>query len=135
MTYGAGPFQRVLTADLPAAAATVDPAVIVGEVVEAGVVSKVEYIPSAAMTNNTTTGRTYTLYNRGSGAGTTKIAELVAATTTGDLVDNVPKIITLSATAANLNVAAGDVLEFISLHLSTGVAEPGGEVRVTVGRS
>jgi hypothetical protein len=134
MTYGAGPFQRILTADLPAAAATVDPAVIVGEITEAGVVSKVEYIPSAAMTNNTTTGRTYTLHNRGSGAGTTKIAELVAATTTGDLVDNVPKIITLQA-AANLAVAVGDVLEFISLHLSTGVAEPGGEVRVTVGRS
>lgn len=134
MTYGAGPFQRVLTADLPGAAATVDPAVIVGEAVEAGVVSKVEYIPSAAMTNNTSTGRTYTLYNRSTGAGTTKIAELVAATTTGDLVDNVPKIITLQA-AANLVVAAGDVLEFISLHLSTGVAEPGGEVRVTVGRS
>lgn len=133
MPYGSGPNRRVYTADLAAAAATVDPTALM-RVQEAGTVVGVEYIPSAAMTNNTSTGRTYTLYNRGTGAGTTKVAELVAATTTGDLVDNVPKAITLQA-AGNLAVAADDVLEFVSTHLSTGVADPGGEVRVLVDRS
>jgi hypothetical protein len=68
------------------------------------------------------------------GAGTTSVASL--ALTSGV---NAPaadeKALTLSGTPANLVVASGDVLEFDSTHVGTGIADPGGLVQVTFSRS
>ena len=43
--------------------------------------------------------------------------------------------ITLSGTAANLVVAQGDVIELQSLHVGSGIADPGGVYVVTFARS
>jgi hypothetical protein len=43
-------------------------------------------------------------------------------------------VIPLSGTPANLNVSSGDVLAFTSTHVGTGITDPGGIVRVTLGR-
>jgi len=93
-------------------------------------VSDVQYIPGAAQNGANTNTRTLNLYNRkGDGTGTTLVATLPLVLGT-DLADNVSKTIPLSGTASNLVLAAGDVLEWESLHVLTGINDPGGLVRV-----
>ena len=45
------------------------------------------------------------------------------------------KAITLSATAENLEVVAGDVLALFSEAVGSGLADPGGTIQVTINRS
>lgn len=101
----------------------------------AGVVTSVTYIPAATITGATTNNRTVSVVNRGqAGAGTTVVATLTFASGV-----NAPafdeKAIPLSATAADLVVAVGDVLEFRSVFAGTGIADPGGTVNLTLSRS
>jgi hypothetical protein len=95
-----------------------------------GVVNSVELIPNWSLNGANTDSRTYTLYNRGqAGAGTAVVAQL-ALTSGVNLTKFVSKAITLSATGANRVVAAGDVLEWESLHVGAGLPDPGGQVIV-----
>ncbi len=100
---------------------------------QAGTVSSVTYSTVTAITGANTNTRSVTLVNKGqAGAGTTAIATLQfnsgVNTTASD-----EKAITLSATAADLVVAAGDVLQWQSTHIGTGIADPGGLVAITIG--
>lgn len=100
----------------------------------AGKVTACTYVPEAASTGDNTNYRTYTLVNKGAaGAGTTVMATL-ALTTGVDLVAFDEKALTVSATAADLVFAAGDVLAFVSTHTASGLVDPGGTVKVTVQR-
>ena len=102
---------------------------VVGRVMRPGVVNSVEFIPNWTMNGADTNSRTYTLYNRGSaGAGTAVVAQL-ALTSGVNLTKFVPKVITLG-TGANRVVAVGDVLEWESLHVGTGLPDPGGKLVV-----
>lgn len=93
-------------------------------------ITSVTYTPEAASTGDNTHYRTYTLVNKGSaGAGTTVIATL-ALTTGVDLVASDEKAATLSATAADLLVTAGDVLAWVSTPTGNGLVDPGGSVLV-----
>lgn len=91
----------------------------------AGKVTGARVLASAAMTGANTDSRTIQLHNRGlAGAGTTLVASK-AFTSGVDLVADDYTDLTLSATAADLVVAEGDVLEFTSLHIGgTGLAGP-----------
>src|SRR4051812_31585848 len=107
---GQHPFTSVLRART-AAVATVgnDADTAVGRVSGQGVgtVTSVVYIPDAALSGANTNSRTVTLYNRGAaGSGTTVVAQL-ALTSGVNLAAFVPKTITLSGTAANLDLADG----------------------------
>lgn len=119
----------------PVAAISGDALTIVGEVAYAATVTGVKYIPSASKSGAAVANsRTLNLYNRGSaGTGTTLVATLALLSGT-DLVDNVAKAMTLQS-APNLVVASGDVLEFESLHMSSGMTDPGGLVQVTFSRT
>ena len=98
-----------------------------------GLVTVVGYVPDTAQAGANTNSRTVTLYDRGAaGAGTTKIAEL-ALTSGVDLAAYVEKAITLQA-AANLAITHGDVLAWKSLHVGTGIADPGGLLRIAYTR-
>lgn len=90
-------------------------------------VTRVAYIPDTAMTGSAT-ARFLRLRNRGAtGALGVTVAEkeLVAGQNPAafDEYD-----VTLSATPANRDVTAGDVLEWFSDAVSTGIADPGGVV-------
>jgi hypothetical protein len=111
-----------------ATAATDEPTVLFTAPFDA-TVTRCAYIPEAAMTGSAT-ARFMRLRNHGqTGALGVTIAEreLVAGQNPAafDEYD-----ITLSATPANRDVAQGDVLEWFSDAISTGIADPGGTVVV-----
>jgi len=130
------PFTRQMEAAVEAAAAAADLTTVVGEAPFAGTVTAVKYVPKANITGANTESRTVSLINKGQdGNGTTVVATL-AMTSGVNSNDFDEKTIVLSSTAADLVVAAGDVLAWTSVHVgSTGLADPGGMVRVTLSRS
>ncbi len=83
-----------------------------------GVLTAASLVTEDALAKDAEKYLTFTLTNRGPGAGTTAMLKDHAAnsTTTGTggraLVAKTPLALVLSDTAANLNVRAGDVLEF-----------------------
>lgn len=129
------PMTRRYKANVEPVGTTADTLTIVDSAIESETVSSVIYIPSAARAGAATNNRTLTLYKRGTaGTGTVVVAQLNLASGV-DLSDNVPKTITLSTTSANLLLTAGEVLEWESLHISTGIPDPGGLVQVNTTRT
>lgn len=111
---------------------------IVGEAPFAGVVTGVVYAPEANITGAASPdSRTFTLINKGQdGNGAVAVATLAMVGGVNAL-DFDEKAITLSVTAADLVVAAGDVLAFVSTAVTGGggLVDPGGLVKVTISRS
>lgn len=129
MTFSAPLVNTLRTVFQGQATAATDESIVVGVAPFDATVTRVSYTPEAAMTGSAT-ARFLRLRNRGStGALGVTIAEreLVAGQNPAafDEYD-----ITLSATAANRDVAQGDVLEWFSDAISTGIADPGGVVTV-----
>lgn len=130
------PLTKKIEANVANVAAGSDLSTIVGEAPFAGVVSGVTYTPKADLTGADTDSRTVSLVNKGTnGNGSTVVATLafVAGVNASDFDE---KTITLSATAADRVVAAGDILAWVSTHVgSTGLADVGGLVQVEITRS
>jgi hypothetical protein len=128
------PLNKSLTGDIDALGATADGTTPLGAAPFAGTVASVIYIPSVAITGANTNTRTLNLINKKQdGTGSTVVATLALASGVNPAAfDETP--LTLSGTAANLVVAEGDVLAFQSVHASSGLADPGGEVRVKITR-
>lgn len=128
------PLTHVIEATVIASAAGDDSSTTIGVAPFAGTVTAVEYIPTAAITGHASNNRTLSLINKGTaGSGTTSVAALTTnASTSLSAFDS--KAVTLSGTAANKTLAANDVLAFTSVHAASGVADPGGIVRVTITR-
>jgi hypothetical protein len=119
---------------VPAAATAATADTPITEAAFAGTVTRVDYTPDAAITGANTNSRTVTLYNRGqTGVGTTVVAQL-AFTSGVNGVQYDAKAITLSVVANATTVAAGDVLEWDSAAVGTGLADPGGSVHVELTR-
>lgn len=130
------PFTTVLEENAPAVAANADKNTTIDSAPFAGTITAVTYTPDAQLTGADTESRTLSLINKGQdGNGTTVVATkaFVNAVNANDFDETA---LTLSATPANLVVAAGDILAFNSLHVgTTGLADPGGKVRVTISRT
>lgn len=100
-----------------------------------GVITEVSYVPAASLSGASTNTRKLSVVNAGqTGSGTTEAASLQLNAGV-NLVAGDEKPITLSGTPANLNVAAGDVLKWVSLHIGSGIADPGGTVKLTISRA
>lgn len=98
-----------------------------------GTVTSVTYTPPSAVTGANTNTRSVNLVNKGqAGAGNVVIATLQFNSGV-DAAASVPRTITLSGTPGNLTVTAGDVLQWQSTAVGTGITDPGG--LVTVGMS
>lgn len=123
-------------ANAAAVAAASDLETKVGESPFAGTVTRVAYLAAAAITGANTESRTLQLFNRGTdGTGTTKVAELAMVSGVNAGADDDKAVTIITAASANV-VAAGDVLEWKSLHVgSTGLADPGGLVVVELTRA
>lgn len=101
----------------------------------AGTVTAVNYIADTTLTGANTDSRTLSLINKGqAGDGTTSVASKAFVSGVNGTAF-ARTAITLTSTAADKVVVAGDVLAFKSLHVgSTGLADPGGTVEVTISR-
>lgn len=100
-----------------------------------GTITAVGYAPVAAINGADTNTRKLELFNRkadGSGVASVASVQFNAGVNASQYVQ---KALTLSGTAANLDVTAGDVLTFKSTHVGTGLADPGGMVAVTFSRA
>lgn len=96
-----------------------------------GTVTAVTYSTVTAITGANTNTRSVTLVNKGqAGAGTAVVATLQFDSGVNTVASD-EKTITLSATPANLVLVAGDVLQWQSTHIGTGIADPGGLVTVS----
>ncbi len=90
-----------------------------------GTLAAASIVPLTVLTGANTESRTLQVFNRGqAGAGTTLAASKAFVSTV-----NAPALdetaLTLSATAADLVIASGDVIEVKSLHVgATGLAGP-----------
>ena len=97
-------------------------------------VTAVTYVPAATITGAATNNRTLNLRNKAQdGTGTVVVATLNFGNGTNAAAFD-EKAITLSGTAANLDLVAGDVLALQSLHIGTGITDPGGLLRVSAVR-
>jgi len=130
------PLVRVREAEVPAVAtAGNDDDTVIGQAPFAGTVSKVEYVPEAAITGAATNNRTLSLINKGqAGSGNTVVASLNFGNGTNAAANN-EVALTLSATASDLVVTEGDTLVWRSLHVGTGITDPGGLAKVTYSRA
>jgi hypothetical protein len=88
------------------------------------------------LTGANTDSRTIVLVNKGqSGSGTAIVATKAFTSGVNAAADD-ETTITLSGTAGNLVVAAGDILAWQSTHVgSTGLADPGGMAVIAITHS
>jgi hypothetical protein len=97
-----------------------------------GTVTAVTYAPVTAITGANTNTRSVSLVNKGqSGAGSTVIATIQYNSGVNAAAAD-ENTVTLSGTPANLVVAAGDILQWQSTAVGTGIADPGGLVCLTI---
>lgn len=93
-------------------------------------ISGVTYTTVTAITGANTNTRSVSLVNKGqAGAGTTVVATLQFNSGVNTVAAD-EKTITLSVTASDLVVVAGDVLQWQSTAVGTGIADPGGLVSI-----
>ena len=130
------PYVQVIERNVPAVStAGNDDDTVLGQAPFACTVTSVQYVHEAGITGAATNNRTVSLVNKGQeGSGTTTVATL-AFDSGVTAAANDEKAITLSGTAANLVLAAGDTLQWRSIHVGTGITDPGGVVRVTISRT
>jgi hypothetical protein len=129
------PLVKTLVGDTDAVAAGSDATVNVGRAPFSGTVTQATYAPNATLTGANTDSRTLSIINKGqSGTGITSVATL-AFTSGVNAPASDEKALTLSGTAANLNVAQGDILAFVSTHVGAGLADPGGLVEIDITRT
>lgn len=128
------PGVQVIEADIPSLGTDVEDTYPIGEVEYAGVVTSVSYTPQADITGANTNYRALNLINKGQdGNGSTVIAT-IDFTSGVNAADFDERALTLSATLANRNVAVGDQLALASTTPGTGIADPGGLLRVEISR-
>ena len=97
-------------------------------------VTAVDYVPASAVTGAATNNRTISLVNKGqAGSDSTSVASLTFGSGT-NAAATTPRAVTLSGTAANLSLTAGDTLLWRSIHNATGITDPGGLLRITLAR-
>ena len=131
------PYVQAIERNVPAVStAGNDDDTVLGQAPFDCTVTSVEYVPEAAITGAATNHRTFSLVNKGqAGSGSTTVATLAFDSGSVTATANNERTITLSGTAANLVLAAGDTLQWRSIHIGTGITDPGGVVRVTISRT
>jgi len=123
MAGEAAPVTQTVDVEVAAAATAVEASGL-EKAPFAGTLASATVIPLTALTGADTNSRTIQVFNRGQdGSGTTLMASK-AYTSGVNLAAEDEAALTLSATAANLVVADGDVIEVKSLHVGTGLAGP-----------
>lgn len=128
------PFAATIESRVLAAAtgdATLD--TVIGVAGAAGAIVSVTFTPDAAVTGANTNSFTSSVVNKGQAGAGTLVPATRAFVSGQNLVAFDEATITLSVTAADLEVAAGDVIAWRRTLVGTGLATPAGLVRVRIG--
>lgn len=130
------PYVQVIERNVPAVStAGASDDTVLGQAPFACTVSLVQYVPEAAITGAATNTRAVSVVNKGAaGSGSTTVATLQFDNGV-NAAANDERTVTLSGTAANLVLAAGDTLLWRSVAVGTGIADPGGVARITLTRN
>lgn len=133
-----GGLQLVTTikAKVPGTAGGADAELAIGRNGSGGVatVTAVRFIADATLTGANTNTRSIGVSRRtAGGAATVMAATQFNAGVNATAYASTP--ITLSGTAANLDVPAGDIITYVSTHIGTGLADPGGTIEVDLTRA
>lgn len=136
----ATPVTERFRASVPAVTIAASADQVVAESHVAGTVTSVTYTPEAAITGAASPdSRTFTLVNKGTDGSTgSDVTIATLAMTSGvNAVAFDEKAITLSSTAADLAVAVGDILVWVSTAVTGagGLVDPGGTVEIEIARS
>ncbi len=127
-------FKKTYEIPVPAYATDVEGSTAVVTAPFDGLIDSVQFIPNAAITGVATNNRKQELINKGqAGAGTAVPAALTYASGVNAAAFDA-KTITRDATLANYTVAEGDVLAWVSTAPGTGLADPGGLLRIVISR-
>jgi hypothetical protein len=132
---GQSPATAQLTQVVPAVAAGADQVTALGKAPWACTVTSCTYIADTNLTGADTDSRTFNLIDKGTDGNGTSVIATLAFVDGVNALDFDEKAITLSETAADLDVAEGAVIAWQSLHIgATGLADPGGTVIVVLSR-
>jgi hypothetical protein len=130
------PLTRTFEAVIPATAAGADFEIVICKAPFAGTLSAASYTPDTDITGANTDSRTIQVINKAADGNGTTVMASKAYTLGVNATDFNEETLTLSATAADLVVAAGDIIVGKSLHVgSTGLADPGGTFIIELTRS
>lgn len=125
------PLTVTIQARVASLAVGVDAVEAVAQAAWAGTITAATYTPDATITGANTNSRTLTIVNETQ----TLTAGTLALVSGTNITAETAGAITLSGTAANVTFNAGDVIAFVSTHVGTGIADPGGLVQFTLSRS
>jgi hypothetical protein len=134
MANDKAPLVQEFQARIPLAGATQDNITTVAEVPFDGTITGLSYTPDLAVTGADSNTRTLSFGNKGQAGSGTVTSATLALVSGVNLSAFVEKEFTLSGTASDLMVAQGDIIVFKSLHVLTGIADPGGLVQVEITR-
>lgn len=135
------PLENNLSATTDAVATGSDAETEIAPSPFAGAVLAATYYPDAAVTGANTNTRLLQIVNRkadGSGSAVVASVQFNSGTNATKAVGatlalNTPATVTPNGTG--VAIAAGDVLAFVSTHVGTGLADPGGEIICLIDRS
>ena len=125
-----GPQTMIVSVPGQATAGTPDEFVL-GAMPFNATITGVTYTPKTTLTGAATNFCSVTCRNRPTGAGAVNVAQVDYSSAPVVATAVVANPITLNATLANRNVAAGDVLTCEKLVSGTGLAMPAGTITVT----
>lgn len=125
------PFRKSFSAPVPNVAAGSSDASTIGRAPYDGTVSAVSFVADALLTGANTNTRKLSLVNKKQDGGGTVVVATLQFNNGVNATAFAAKTITLTATAADLVVANGDVLVWQSDSVGTGIADPGGLAVVT----
>jgi hypothetical protein len=124
-----------MRAIIPATALGATAFFLVGIARFAGILVEASYYPHSALAGAADNTRRHRVYNRKADASGTAVMADLQYNAGVDLVAKVKKPLTVSPVTADKTVAAGDVIEFNSAHVGTGLADPGGLLVLKFDRS
>lgn len=132
---GQQPLVQVLEQRIPPSATAATTPATLGLAKVTGTITSVEYFTDAAITGANTNTRRIDIINKAqNGAGAVVPASKQFNSGVNAVAfDNTD--ITLSGTPANLDVNEGDVLSCNSVAVGTGLADPGGLLRIKISRA
>lgn len=124
----------VFFVNVPAVAQGATDLILVGVAKFTGKLKSVTFYPKTLITGADTNTRLHRLYNRKDDATGVAVMASLQYDSGIDAPAKIGKTITLSGTPANLVVEEGDVIEWNSSHVGTGLADGGGLLEVRLGR-